>query len=160
MSSGASSGPLSAARLFNDFQIMDGTTERTDLSDEAKDAVGRDVELLDAYVWGEHNFGSVPVQVRVGDQVVSWGESTFIGGGINYINPIDVSKIRVAGAQLKEALVPEGMVWASAGVTPDISIEGMYLYDWEETKLDSPGTYFSAAGLRRRWGIQINARLR
>ena len=37
------------------------------------------------------------------------------------------------------------MVWASVGITNNIAAEGLYLYDWEETKIDEPGTYFSSA---------------
>ncbi len=148
-------GTFVRGSAFYDFQVMDGDTERTALSDEAEDAIGRDAELLDAYIWGEFDLGDVPVQVRVGDQVVNWGESTFIMGGINYANPVDVSKIRVPGAQLKEALIPEGMVWASAGVTDLIDIEGMYIYDWVETKIDAPGTFFSAADFAGPGGFKL-----
>jgi len=42
--------------------------------------------------------------------VVSWGESTFIQGGMNVINPVDVSKLRVAGAELKEAFNGVNMI--------------------------------------------------
>ena len=138
-------GAFVRGSAFYDFEVMDGDTERTELSDDAEDAVGRSADLLDAYLWGDYEFGAIPVQVRLGEQVVSWGESTFIGGAINAINPVDVSKIRVPGAELKEALVPEGMIWASVGATENITVEGLYLYDWEETKIDEPGTYFSAA---------------
>ena len=33
--------------------------------------------------------------------------------GINVVNPIDVSKLRVAGAELKEAFLPVDMIWGS-----------------------------------------------
>jgi hypothetical protein len=40
------------------------------------------------------SFGdAVTGNFRVGKQVVSWGESTFIQGGINAINPVDVSRL-------------------------------------------------------------------
>lgn len=138
-------GAFVRGSAFYDFEVMDGDTERTELSEDAEDAVGRSADLLDAYLWGEYEFGTIPVQVRIGEQVVSWGESTFIMGSINSINPVDVSKLRIPGAELKEALVPEGMVWASVGATENVTVEGLYLYDWEETKMDEPGTYFSAA---------------
>lgn len=138
-------GAFVRGSAFYDFEVMDGDTERTPLSDEAEDAIGKSAELLDAYIWAQHEFGTVPVQVRLGDQVVSWGESTFIMGGINTINPVDVSKIRVPGAELKEALVPEGMVWGSIGLTENVNLEGLYLYDWEATEIDETGTYFSKA---------------
>jgi len=141
---GANYGAFFRGTAFYDYENMERERARTPLSDDAEDAVGMNADLLDAYLWGDFDLGSIPVQVRVGDQVVSWGESTFIPGSINSINPIDVSKIRIPGAELKEALVPEGMIWTSMGVTPYISLEALYLYDWEETKIDEPGTFFSA----------------
>jgi hypothetical protein len=130
---------------FYDFENMDGSRERYDLGDGAEEQVGSDIYLLDAYVWGTADLGPVPMQLRVGDQVVNWGESTFILGGIglNTLNPINVSKLRSPGAELREALVPEGMVYLSAGATENLSLEGLYQYDWEETELDETGTYFS-----------------
>lgn len=128
---------------FYDFENEDGDRERTELRSEALDLVGSDIQLLDAYVSGDFNMGEMPLQIRIGDQVVSWGESTFIQNSINAINPVNVSAIRLPGAELKEALVPEGMIWASAGTTENTTIEAFYLYDWEETVIDPPGTYWS-----------------
>ena len=34
--------------------------------------------------------------------MINWGESTFIQGGINAINPVDVSALRVPGAELRD----------------------------------------------------------
>ncbi len=128
---------------FYDFENEEGDRERTELRDDALDLVGSDIDLLDAYVSGDFDLGEVPLQIRVGDQVVSWGESTFIQNSINAINPVNVSAIRLPGAELREALVPEGMVWASAGTTDNTTIEAFYLYDWEETVIDPPGSYWS-----------------
>ena len=52
----------------------------------------------------------MPATLRIGRQVLSWGESTFIPNGINSINPIDVAKLRTPGSELKEALLPVNMV--------------------------------------------------
>jgi hypothetical protein len=130
---------------FYDFENEDGDRERTSLSSEAKEAVGSDIDLLDYYIWFGYEIAGMPFQIRIGDQVVSWGESTFIHNSINTINSVDVSKLRVPGAELKEALTPEGMVWASISPTENFTVEGFYEYDWEETKLDPMGTYFSGA---------------
>ncbi len=85
--------------------------------DEAKDLACRDIRVLDAYVYGNFalNDGANPLSIRVGNQVLSWGESTFIQHGIN-ITPIDVGVARSPGAELKEAYIPVGMAWASLGV--------------------------------------------
>ncbi len=138
-------GAFVRASGFYDYENEKGSRDRTELSSDAKDAVGSDVDFLDYYIWVSSEVGGMPFQVRVGDQVVSWGESTFIQNSINSINAIDVSKIRVPGAELKEALTPEGMVWATISPTDNLSIEGFYEYDWKETEIDAPGTYFSGA---------------
>ena len=128
---------------FYDFENMDGTRARTPLTDEAEDQVGRDVDLLDAFVWSNFNLGSIPVALRVGEQVVSWGESSFIRNGINAINPVDAAALRLPGAQLKEGLIPEGMIWSSIGLTENLTLEGFYLYDWGSTEIAPPGGYWS-----------------
>ena len=70
---------------FYDFENNDEDRERTKLSNDSKDLVGKDAELLDTYVWGNFEIADMLSQVRLGDQVLSWGESTFIQNGINII---------------------------------------------------------------------------
>jgi hypothetical protein len=120
-----------------------GDTQRTPLSDTTIRLNGENLSLLDAYVWGDFKIGSMPFSLRVGEQVVSWGESTFIQNSINVINPVDVSKLRVPGAQLKEALTPVGIVFASLGIFDDVSLEAYWQYDYERTLIDPTGSYFS-----------------
>ena len=129
---------------FYDFENNDEDRERTKLSNDSKDLVGKDAELLDTYVWGNFEIADMPSQVRLGDQVLSWGESTFIQNGINIINPFDVSKLRVPGAELKEGLVPVGMVSASISPTENLTFEGFYQYDWEKVEIDPTGFYWSS----------------
>lgn len=128
---------------FKDFVNSDGTRARTALSDEAQKIVGEGAELLDAYAYFNGSVNSMPVTLRVGRQVLSWGESTFIPNGINSINPVDVAKLRTPGSELKEALLPLLMVSTSVSVSETLSLEGFYLLDWKRTRIDPPGTYFS-----------------
>ena len=81
--------------------------------------------------------------MRAGRQVISWGESTFIGNGINVINPIDVSKLRVPGSELKEGLIPTTGIWSSLELSKSATVEGFYLTNWDKTRLDPRGSYFS-----------------
>ena len=136
-------GAFIRGRGFYDYENEDGNRLRTPLSKEALKRVGSRADVLDAFVWSKFNLGSMPTEIRVGEQVLSWGESTFIQGGINTINPVDVSAIRVPGAELREALLPEGMVTASIGTSTNTTLELVYLYDWGPTKIDPPGSYFS-----------------
>lgn len=128
---------------FNDFVNSAGTRARTALSDEAEKIVAEGAELLDAYVYYKPKMSGTPSTFRVGRQVLSWGESTFIPNGINSVNPIDVAKLRTPGSELKEALRPINMVSASVNLTDDLSLEAFYLLSWERTRIDPPGTYFS-----------------
>ena len=129
---------------FLDFENQNGARERTPLSKEAKAAVGRNVELLDAYVTTAFDIGDVPVDLRLGRHVLNWGESTFIPNGINAINHFDVSKLRLPGSELREALLPVSMVSASVSPTANLSVEGFYQLDWENTEIDPVGSYFSS----------------
>jgi hypothetical protein len=129
---------------FYDFENEDGERERTPLSDDALDLVGSDIRILDAYVSGQFDAGDKPLTLRAGDQVVSWGESTFIPNGINVINPVDVSQLRTPGAELRQAFLPVTMLWGSMGMSPNVSLEAFYQLDWEAVTADPAGTYFSS----------------
>lgn len=140
-------GAFVRGTAFYDYENMKRDRDRTSLSDDAKELVGKDIDLLDAYVWGKVNLGTRPFQLRVGEQVVSWGESTFIQNGINILNPVNVAAIRQPGSELKEALVPEGMVWGSLGLSRNLNLEAVYLYDWEAVEIDPVGSYFSSSDI-------------
>ena len=117
------------------------------LSDVAEERVGSDVRLLDAYIWGDHELGERFFSWRLGRQVVSWGESTFIQGGLNAINPVDVSKLRLAGSELKEAFEGVNMLWATMDLTQSLSLEALYMFEWREIIPDPAGTYFSSSDI-------------
>jgi hypothetical protein len=127
--------------------INNSYTQYVPLNDDGFSDFGKfsGAEFLDAYVYGTFDWGEVPVDLRLGRQVVSWGESTFIQGGINSTNPFDVSALRRPGAELKEGLLPVGMLYINAGVTENLSIEAYYQYEWEKTQVDGCGTFFSTA---------------
>jgi len=140
---------------FYDYEIEQGDTARTPLTDEALERVGSRAELRDAFAWLKFQFGDMPGEIRVGQQVVSWGESTFIQNGINVINPVDVSALRVPGAELRDALLPVGLVWASISPSSVVSFQAFYQYDWEEVIIDPPGTYFSTNDFVGRGGERV-----
>ncbi len=131
------------ATYFYDHENERRDRDRTPLSRAALREVGKDFELLDAFVVGRFTLADRPLDVRLGSQVLSWGESTFIQNGINVINPVDVSSLRVPGAELKDALRPVPMLSVSFGVSENVNFEAFYQFAWEETVIDPAGTYFS-----------------
>ncbi len=120
-------------------------TQRTALSADARELVGSNVRLLDFYAWSQFAlFGDHSADVRLGKHVLNWGESTFIQGGINVINPVDVAAVRLPGSEIREALLPVNMFSMSLNLTPALSAEGFYQLVWEKTDIDPAGSYFSA----------------
>ena len=126
-----------------DFAIKEGTTDRTPLSHDALSLVGRYTRLLDAFGFWRFTLGTQPAEIRLGRQVVSWGESTFIQGGLNQVNHFDVSALRVPGAEIKEALLPDSMVVFNLQLSQNLSTQWLYLFDWHETRPEPAGSYFS-----------------
>ena len=130
---------------FVDFENRDRdpVAGRPPLTDIAREEVGDGLDVLDLYATTSFEVGDTFVDLRLGNQVLNWGESTFIQNGINIINPFDVSKLRKPGAELRDGLLPVPMISVSADVTPNVTLEGFYQAGWQETKVDPAGTYFS-----------------
>ncbi len=149
------SGLFVRGYYFNDFVNSNGSRARTPLTGEAKRIVAEGGELLDAYFYTKFDLGAMPATLRVGQQVLSWGESTFIPNGINSVNPIDVAKLRTPGSELKEALLPVNMVSASLSLTQNLTMEAFYLLDWKRTRVDPPGTYFSTNDFVAKGGKKV-----
>ncbi|MHA4975867.1 DUF1302 domain-containing protein [Pseudomonas extremorientalis] len=138
-------GVFVRGKYWYDFELKDESREFKDISDSnrkegAKSSGG---QILDAFIYHNYNIADLPGNVRFGKQVVSWGESTFIGGGINSINPIDVSAFRRPGAEIKEGLIPVNMFYVSQTLTDNLSAEAFYQLEWDQTVTDNCGTFFS-----------------
>lgn len=128
------SGSPSDANMVDDW---DGTTSFDDATSG--------IELMDAYVWGEFDVADRPAQLLLGRHVLNWGESTFIQGGQNVANPVDVPALRRPGAEIRDALLPVAMLSGSIALDEmgDWTLEGYYQFEWQRTRADACGTFFS-----------------
>ena len=119
--------------------------QKNELDDSTNHALAKytGATILDAFVYGEFETLGMPLDLRLGKQVVSWGESTFIRNGINQVNPVDVSAFRRPGAEIKEGLIPVNMAFASLGLSENLSAEMFYQLGYQESVIDDCGTYFS-----------------
>jgi hypothetical protein len=138
-------GVFVRGKYWYDFELKDEHRLYKDISDSnrkegAKSSGG---QILDAFVYHNYAIADQPGSVRLGKQVVSWGESTFIQGGINSINPVDVSAFRRPGAEIKEGLIPVNMFYVSQSLTDNLSAEAFYQIEWDQTVVDNCGTFFS-----------------
>ncbi|HVU24388.1 MAG TPA: DUF1302 domain-containing protein [Opitutus sp.] len=139
---------------FSDLKT--DNTARTALSRDAQARVVKGAELLDAYVVANFTAGTdTPVDIRIGRQVLSLGESTFLPNGINVLNPVDLSKLRAPGAELKEALLPVAMVKASIGIAKNVTIEPFWLLEFRRNELEPTGSYFSTSDFVARGGGKV-----
>ena len=136
-------GAFARVQGFVDFENRGGDGAHKPLPGEARDRIGDDIELLDFYASGAFDAGDMPIDARLGYQVLNWGESTFIQGGVNVVNPLDAARLRKPGAELREGLLPVPMISVAAAPTDELSVEAFYQLKWAETRVDPSGTYFA-----------------
>lgn len=134
-------------RWFEFYDVVQDNKDvgdRSSYSDEVQGTVGRDAKLLDLFISGNFDLFGENLNVRVGKQVISWGEGTFILNGINVVNPIDVTAFRRPGAEIKEGLIPVNSIFASVSLPIEgMSMSGFYMLDFEPFEIDAAGTPFS-----------------
>lgn len=134
----------------NGYNGFNGATlgSRKALSDKGFEPLAKfdGLYLLDAYAYDTFNVGGHDLQIRVGNQVVNWGESLFIQG-LNQINPIDVPANRKPGAQLKEVFLPVPILFASLNLGQgNGSVEGFWQWKYQNTPIEAGcGNYWSVA---------------
>ncbi|MFJ3259509.1 DUF1302 domain-containing protein [Pseudomonas sp. NPDC086581] len=143
------SGVFMRGKYWYDFELKDGHQHFYDIDDAGRDQAAKSsgAMFLDSFVYHNYNLGDLPGNVRLGKQVVSWGESTFIQNGINVINPIDVAAVRRPGSEVKEGLIPENMLYVSQGLADNLTAEAFYQITWEKTIVDNCGTFFGSDGV-------------
>ncbi|WP_321949215.1 DUF1302 domain-containing protein [Paraburkholderia sp. J10-1] len=127
------------------YDFLAGDTNRTPLSSSASAQIVYDVQLLD--LWGEKDFtiGGNAAHVRLGNQVINWGESIFAMGGVNATNSLDVQKLLIPGSQLKQALLPAPMISFAADLSHGFSTEDYYQFQWNGNRYPPVGSYWSVS---------------
>lgn len=130
---------------FFDFQVAH---ELEKFGGRGRDRLQMHWELLDAFlsVSGQP-FGGRTTNVRVGNQVINWGESTFIPNGINATNPLDILRLRAPGAELREAFRPTPMLSFSQELNDALTLEGYVQARFDNFFLDPRGSYFSTTDI-------------
>ncbi|MGH8444427.1 MAG: DUF1302 domain-containing protein, partial [Solimonas sp.] len=110
---------------------------------QAEKIDGRRVRLLDAYAYGDWNAGNVGLNLRLGRQVVAWGESLFFSGISSAQGPADATKANVPGVEVKNILLPVNQVFTQIRLTDDLSLGAYYHFEYKPTELEPVGAYFS-----------------
>jgi hypothetical protein len=111
-----------------------------DTVDEHRDRV----EMLDYFLYasgeiaGDHLF-----DIRLGSQVINWGEATFTSGINGLQNRADLIARNTPGVEVKEILLPTGALYGQVDLITDLTFEAYYQYEWKKTELNGVGSYFS-----------------
>jgi Protein of unknown function (DUF1302) len=138
-----------------DFYVMGNNTERTPLSHNAKDIVGSYTRLLDAFGYLRFNMGTMASELRLGRQVVDWGESLFIPGGLNQVDYVDVTALQVPGSEVRQALLPDESAVFNVQLSKNLSTQLIYLFDWHQDIIEPTGAYFSTNDVAGAGGNKI-----
>jgi len=132
-------GLLLRGTYFVDF----ANRNKSELGPIGKRRMGQEARMLDAFISKGFDVYGKNLRVRAGNQVISWGESTFIPNSINSINAVDLVKLRTPGSEIKEAFLPTTSVWSSLELTKNASMEAFVQFNHDKTKLDPRGSYWS-----------------
>lgn len=123
---------------FYDFVMA---AEKEQLPSASENRAVKHGDITDAYFLTRLG-GSDQFTVRLGKQVISWGENTFIGGSLNDINTVDITKLRQPGVELKDALVGTPAAHFAWQVTDAFTLEAFALFGYDELKADPMGGFF------------------
>ena len=111
---------------------------------ESKDYLSSEIELLDAYVFASFKLLGKYANVKLGRQVINWGESLAFSNSIAAsINPYDANAGTRAGIELKEIYQPTESIYGQIGLTNKISMEAFYQWRHRGTELIPTGAFFS-----------------
>lgn len=109
----------------------------------SRDDLKTKTRLLDLWLSKSFDIGEQEARVRVGNQVINWGESIITPGGINATNPVDVMRLSQPGAQLKEGILPTPTISFATGLADGVNAEVYMQTSWKSSYLPPVGSYWS-----------------
>jgi hypothetical protein len=104
---------------------------------------GGHTTLLAAYAYNTFQLGKTNLNLKVGDQVVAWGESVFFPNIAGAQGPADADKGYVAGAEVKDILLPVPQISMQWQLTPSFSLLAYQQFSFQQNRLAAPGSYWS-----------------
>lgn len=111
--------------------------------DDARKDLNFKARLLDFWVSKDFTLNGERARIRVGNQVISWGESLFLPGGINQTNAMDIMRLSQPGTQLKEVFLPAPMVSFATGLGHGMNFEAYVQSRWNDNYFPPTGSYWS-----------------
>lgn len=115
-------------------------------NDSTRTRSGLKGEFREAFILRNFEIGERAFSIAVGNQRVRWGEANLhLFNTLDTVNPLDAVLALQPGFNLNELAVPTGMVLFTADIIENLSAELIYQYDWDTTRVQPSGTFFSSA---------------
>ncbi len=137
--------------------IYNGKT--TDFSSGTRNIDGQNAQLLDAFVFGQHQFGNgQTLALKVGRQVLFWGQSLFyatdgISGGQAPINIVSAQNL--VNPQAQQIFMPVGQAVVTYQPFSGLTLQGYYQFEWEHDYFQGVGSYFSSSDILDKGGQSV-----
>ena len=122
------------------------TSSNRGFPSDVRTLMGRDAELLNAYVRDTVQVGGHPITVSVGRQTLLWGESLlFPENGIAAAQaPVDeIKELSAPLAEAREVFLPVTQVVLRAGLGGGYSLEAYDQLEWRRDRLPGVASFFS-----------------
>lgn len=122
------------------------TGPNNEFTDSSTKYDGYRFRLLEAYAYGDWTLNDESsLNLRFGKQVTAYGESLFLSGVSSAMGPFDATKAFVAGAEIKDIILPETRVSMQLSLNNKTTLLAEYQLDFHPTDIFSTGSYFSPA---------------
>ena len=146
---------LSGIAMVNPILDINKAAFKT-ITGEGEDHLESDIKLGNAYLSAPI---SDTVDITLGNYVQSQGATALFPIGVNVVNPVSLPILRSPGAQLKDALLPQAMIGATAYLDGGVTMEAYYQLEQKEVEVDTSGTFFGSdvAGVGNSAGIISSA---
>ncbi len=125
-----------------DEESVDFNGDAANWTRAAEKYAGNKLDVLDAYVYGSFDVGNNPLDLRVGKQVINWGEGLFFGDGVASQVPLNINNLVTPGSELKEAYIGVESVYGQLGIGSSSSIEAYVQTNWRRAELPPHGTFY------------------
>jgi hypothetical protein len=101
-------------------------------------------EVLDAFVFANFDVADMPVNVKLGQHTLYWGESLLTPiHGVSYgQSPVDLLKgYSVPGSEAKELFLPRQAISAQFSPTAELGFAAQYFFNWKPARLPESGSF-------------------
>lgn len=120
-----------------------GRVERGDYPSGTLDEHGKRMRLLEAFVNYDLEFADQFGAVRLGRQVIAWGEALLYQSVNALQNPIDGGVALSPGVEAKEIFLPTAALDLKWNFTDNLSAEAYYKLEWDKSTVPGVGSYLS-----------------